>query len=185
MHRPASAGILGLVALLISITAAVAQQSWQVHSNPRYGFSLSYPASLFTLNQTSEAGDGHVFNAPSQNARLLVGVIANQDGYTPSSYFDYVASTSYAGSQITYRRIGRSWFAISGEKDGTVFYEKVQFSCNSALISSFAVVYPAANSSVINPVIERMEDSFRSARNCRASKVSAPAALRPEVHKPG
>ena len=178
MHRNAFAGILGFVAFLMTFTAVSAQQNWQVHTNARYGFSLAYPAALFALEKTSEAGDGHIFNAPSQDARLLVGVIVNEDGYTPASYFNYVASTSYAGRTVTYRQIGPTWFAISGEKDGMVFYEKVQFSCNSRLISSFAVIYPAANQRVINPAIERMENSFRSARRCSATKVSAPAGGR-------
>ena len=185
MHRHASAGILGFVAFLTSLTPAVAQQSWQVHNNLRYGFSLAYPSPLFALATTSEQGDGHIFSAPSQNARMLAGVIVNQDGYTPASYFKFVASTSYAGYKVTYRKIGPSWFAISGEKGDTVFYEKVQFSCNSTLMTSFAVIYPAASQRVINPAIERMENSFRSARNCRAANVSAPPALPGGSRKPG
>jgi hypothetical protein len=178
MYRSTFTGIASLVALWMTITAAGAQQNWQVHTNARYGFSLAYPASLFALEKTSENGAGHVFNAPSQDARLLVGVIVNEDGYTPASYFKFIASTSYAGRAVTYRKLGPTWFAISGEKDGKVFYEKVQFSCNSRLISSFAVIYPAANQRVINPVIERMENSFRSARRCGATKTSTRGASR-------
>jgi hypothetical protein len=185
MHRHVSAGILGFVTLLMSITAADAQQNWQVHNNLRYGFSLTYPSPLFALATTSEQGDGHIFDAPSQNARLLAGVIVNRDGHTPASYFKFVASTSYAGYKVTYRKIGPSWFAISGEKDDTIFYEKVQFSCNSTLITSFAVIYPAANQRVINPAIERMENSFRSARNCSAANVSAPPPMPGGSRKPG
>ena len=173
MHRFASAGSLSFVAILMTIAAASAQQSWQILSNTRYGFSLSFPAPLFSLDRTSEAGDGHILTAPSQNARLLAGVIVNEDQHTPASYFDYIASTSYADYTVTYRRVGATWFAISGEKEGVVFYEKAQFSCNATLISSFAIVYPAANQRVINPVIERMENSFRSARNCAAAKAPA------------
>jgi hypothetical protein len=175
MRRLASTVGLALLAVLAAITPSGAQQHWQVQNNPRYGFSLAYPAPLFALERTSEAGDGHIFTAPSQGARLLAGVIINEDRHTPASYFDYIATTSYAGSTITYRRIGPTWFAISGEQDGRVFYEKVQFSCNGALISSFAVVYPAASQRVINPVIERMENSFRSASNCAAGKLPPPA----------
>jgi len=133
MHRNTFAGILSFAALSMTVAEVGAQQNWQVHTNARYGFSLAYPAPLFALEKTSETGDGHIFSAPSQDARLLVGVIVNEDGYTPASYFNYVASTSYAGFAVTYRKIGPTWFAISGEKDGKIFYEKVQFSCNSRL----------------------------------------------------
>jgi hypothetical protein len=156
-------------AVLVSSAVGLGQEGWRVHTNSRYGFSLAYPTSIFELRRTSEAGDGHLFEAPRQDARLLVGVIVNQEGYSPSSYFSFVATQSYAGYAITYRKIGPSWFAISGQKDGKIFYEKVQFSCNSRLISSFALIYPAASQRVINPTIERMEDTFRSARNCSAT----------------
>lgn len=162
----------GLTALLISITlltstsAAMGQEKWRVYNNVRYGFSLTYPASIFELEKTSQAGDAHIFNAPRQNARLLVGVIVNYDGYTPASYFNYVASRSYVDYAITYRKIGPSWFAISGQNADRIFYEKVQFSCNSRFINSFALIYPVSRQRVINPIIERMENTFRSARNC-------------------
>ena len=168
MTRSAT-GILVGITLLSSSTVGLSQEGWKVHNNSRYGFSFSYPASIFALGQTSEAGDAHIFDAPRQDARLLVGALVNHDGYTPTSYFNYVASRSYADYAITYRKVGPSWFAISGEKDGKIFYEKVQFSCNSRLISSFALIYPAASKRVIDPVIERMEDTFRSARNCDAT----------------
>jgi hypothetical protein len=153
-------------ALLLTTTAAFSQDEWRVHHNKQYGFSLTYPASIFALSKTSDAGDAHIFNAPRHDARLLLGVLVNHDGYTPSSYFSYVASRSYPGYAVTYRKVGPSWFAISGEKDGKIFYEKVQFSCNSRLISSFVVVYPTSRQRTINPLIERMENTFRSARNC-------------------
>jgi hypothetical protein len=166
MQRHAVASILTAIALMVSPSSLRSQQTWEVHSNPRYGFSLEYPNSLFSLERSSAAGDGLVFKAPNLDALLLVGVIVNDEQYKPAGYFEYIASTSYAGYDITYRKIGPTWFAISGEKDGRIFYEKVQFSCNTGLISSFAMIYPASNQQVLNPVIERMENSFRSARKC-------------------
>ena len=47
--------------------------------------------------------------------------------------------------------MGRTWFVLSGEGDGKVFYEKVMFSCSGRLINSFAMIYPANKQDVFNP----------------------------------
>ena len=149
------------------------QLDWHTHHNPRYGFSLSYPKSVFSLEKTSEAGDGHLFSSRREKARLITGVIVNSERHNPADYLKYVQARSYGNYKITYRKSGESWFAISGTRGGLIFYEKVQFSCGGKLISSFAVIYPTASQRTINPIIERMENSFRSARYCDGAAVSA------------
>lgn len=69
--------------------------------------------------RTSEAGDG-----------------------TIASYQEFVARKSYADYQIHYRPRGNTWFVLSGEGNGKIFYEKVVFSCGGRLINSFALMPP-------------------------------------------
>ena len=175
-----------VAALLWPLDAARSGDDWVVHQNARYGFSISYPASLFAIEKTSEAGDGHIFYAAKLDARLLAGVLVNQDDHSPASYLDFIANRSYPGYTISYRKLGSSWFALSGQNGEKIFYEKVQFSCSGRLISSFAVIYPISSRTVINPVIERMEDSFRSARHCSSGpiKALAPPAPPPRAKAP-
>lgn len=170
MSRRRAAAALGALILSISASSVLGAETWGDYSNARFDFRISYPTSLFALERTTPAGDGHIFHAPSQDARLLVGVLVNSDRFTSEQYIKYVEATSYAGFAVTYRKTGSGWLAISGKKDDKIFYEKVQFSCGGNLISSFAVIYPAANQSTIGPIIERMENSFRSARNCAAAE---------------
>ncbi len=48
-----------------------------------------------------------------------------------------------------------------------MIYEKVMFSCAGKVINSFAVVYPIAERSFYDPIVETIEDSFRpSAAGC-------------------
>jgi hypothetical protein len=156
-------GLLGL------ITAAHAREpdkagDWTDYRNPRFGFSLSYPATLFVVERTSEAGDGRVFASRAGDARLLVGALPNRDGYSAKSYQDYIARTSYADFRIDYRRLGDTWFALSGEGNGKIFYEKVMFTCSNKLINSFAIIYPAERRALFDPVVERIENTFKPGR---------------------
>ncbi len=149
---------------------------WQSYRNERFGLSLSYPSDVFQIERTSEAGDGVVFAAHGTDARMLVGALPNRDGQSVAAYQDFVARKSYAAYRIHYRPRGATWFVLSGEGDGKIFYEKVVFSCGGRLINSFALIYPAADRQTFDPIVERVEDTFRAgAAGCQQG-----AALPPE-----
>ena len=135
--------------------------SWQPYRNERFGLSLSYPADVFQLERTSGAGDGVVFVARGTDARLLVGALPNSDQQTTASYQEFIARKSYADYQIHYRPLKTSWFVLSGEGNGRIFYEKVMFSCSGRLINSFALIYPAEQRHIFDRIVERIERTFR------------------------
>ena len=82
----------------------------------------------------------------------------NDSGYTAATYQDYIARHSYGQYQIGYRRLGKTWFVLSGEGNGRIFYEKVMFTCAGRLINSFAMIYPFDQRHLFDPVVERIED---------------------------
>ena len=149
--------------------------SWPQYRNERYGFSLHFPSSVFAVEKQSEAGDGQVFVSKDGEARLLVGALKNADALTPSAYQEFIARESYAAYSISYRRGGETWFVMSGEGNGKTFYEKVMFSCSGRLINSFAMLYPTEQRKAYDPIVEKIENSFRPAAQCGAQ--SAPLAV--------
>ena len=155
-----------LIILLFSVPLGAQEGTspggWQSYRNERFGLSLSYPGEVFQIERTSEAGDGVVFRARGTDARMLVGALPNRDRHTVATYQDLVARKSYAAYQIHYRPRGNTWFVLSGEGDGKIFYEKVVFSCGGRLINSFALIYPAADRQTFDPIVERVEDTFRA-----------------------
>jgi mannose-6-phosphate isomerase-like protein (cupin superfamily) len=146
----------------LSAQQVVSPGGWQSYRNERFGLSLSYPGEVFQLERTSEAGDGVVFRARGTDARMLVGALPNRDRHTVATYQNLVARKSYAAYQIHYRPRGNTWFVLSGEGDGRIFYEKIVFSCGGRLINSFALIYPAADRQTFDPIVERVEDTFRA-----------------------
>ena len=155
-----------LIILLFSVPLGAQEGTspggWQSYRNERFGLSLSYPGEVFQIERTSEAGDGVVFRARGTDARMLVGALPNRDRHTVATYQNLVARKSYAAYQIHYRPRGNTWFVLSGEGDGKIFYEKVVFSCGGRLINSFALIYPAADRQTFDPIVERVEDTFRA-----------------------
>jgi hypothetical protein len=160
-----------LVAFVVSVAAAQAQyraNEWVPYTNERFGFSLRYPGDVFELERSSEAGDGQAFAGRRGHGRLLVGALANTDGYTVESYRRFISEQSYSAYNISYTQRGQAWFVLSGEGNGTVFYEKVMFSCGGSIINSFALLYPVASKSHFDPIVEGIEKTFRPGAACTA-----------------
>jgi hypothetical protein len=161
---------------------------WVRYHNQRFGFRVDYPADLFHVERTSEAGDGRVFAARDGEARLLVGALRNEDEHSPKSYQDFLARDSYPEYKISYRPLGEDWLVLSGEGGGKVFYEKAMFSCKGQLISSFAMIYPAAQRDRFDPIVARVANSFVPGRApCEASDAQprrGPAPPRPAKAEP-
>jgi hypothetical protein len=68
---------------------------------------------------------------------------------------------------ITYHPRGRSWFVLSGRRGDQIYYEKVIFSsCSGHVVNVLAIAYPEAQRDLFDPVVERMDDSFKSGRGC-------------------
>jgi hypothetical protein len=137
--------------------------------------SRPFPSQVFTVGKKSDAGDATVFVSKDGEARLLVGALKTQRLKPPK----IMRSTSPANYNVTYRRGGDSWYVLSGEGKGKTFYEKVMFSCGGKLINSFAMLYPTEQSKTFDPIIERIEDSFRSGPQC-APRSAARTLLAPK-----
>jgi hypothetical protein len=140
--------------------------TWTAHRNERYGFSLQYPTDIFSPERSSEAGDGTVFSSADGQAKLLVGALPNEDGQSVAAYQDYVQRNSYADFAVDYHPLGSNWFVLSGDGGGKTFYEKVMFSCDGRLISSFALIYPTADKRRFDAIVEGIQATFRPGRNC-------------------
>jgi hypothetical protein len=169
VSKRAALRIAALVSIFGAISGGVgaAPRDWTEYRNERFGLRLEYPADLFVVERQTEAGDGQVFVAAGGKARLLVGGLVNATGYTAATYQTYIARHSYGDYKLGYRRLGQTWFVLSGEGNGRIFYEKVMFTCGGRLINSFAMIYPIDQRHIFDPIVERVEDTFRPARNCK------------------
>ena len=68
--------------------------------------------------------------------------------------------------EITYQPRGRSWFVLSGYRGDQIYYEKVMFSCGARVVNILAIAYPTSERHQFDPVVERMEDTFKPSDEC-------------------
>ncbi len=111
---------------------------WQTFQVPEYGTHVEYPARLFAPVGESEKGIGQRFEREDGRAVLSIYARENQDDDTPASYL----RKNLRQPMLDYERVTRSFFAISMERDGTIFYSRCNFSARRSTIHCFDLVYP-------------------------------------------
>lgn len=147
-------------------TSTQGQEETATYTNKRFGFMLSYPTAHFKPKEPLSE-DGRLWISHDGHARLLAGALPNADGMNLMDYRELVLKESYAGAEIDYAPTRDSWFVLSGTRDGTMFYERVTFSCGGRLINSWAILYPAAEREVYDRIVEKVARSYRVGRsNC-------------------
>lgn len=145
----------------IAVPSAQARDlDWTEHRNDRFGLQLVYPADVFKPQRKTDRGDGELFLSADGKAKLVFGALENSQNHSPASYQKSIAQQSYPGFKLDYLPIGNTWSVLSGERDGTMFYDKVIFTCHGQRIGRFALVYPVAERSFYDPIVERIEDNF-------------------------
>ena len=156
---------LGFLFLLLTLgpACAVPREDWRVQQNPQFGFSFSYPQSVFTPLQ-SNGLSLHRFVSSAGNAKLVVAAWETK-GRTPEEFKRWMLADS-AGYDITYEPRGRSWFVVSGYRGESIYYEKVTFSCGGRVANVLAITYPISKRDLFDPLVERMEDDFKPGPSC-------------------
>src|SRR5262245_15475360 len=112
---------------------------WRTFVVPQYGTAVDYPAGIFVPAGPPEKGVGQRFDRSDGRAVLSVYSRDNEQGDTPNSYLKRNLRVERAA--IEYQRITRSFFAISMERAGHIYYSKCNFS-RAGAIHCFDLVYP-------------------------------------------
>jgi len=152
------------LAIAFASTSADARQ-WPTHQDPRFGFSYSYPVDMFVPTE-GERPSFYYFGSKEADAKFLVGAWNNEEGTTPEEFKQWMLTHAEGYEDITYQPRGRSWFVLSGHRGDQIYYEKAIFSCSGRVVNVLAIAYPEAERQRFDPVIERMEDNFKSGRHC-------------------
>jgi hypothetical protein len=158
-----AAGLSGVTAVASGAQGLTewGQDEVATYFNKRFGFTLSYPTASFKPREPLSE-DGRVWISHDGTARLLAGALANTDGMTLAEYREFLLKESYAGAVIDYAPVRNTWFVLSGIRDGTVFYERVTFTCSGRLINSWAMLYPEGKKRRYDRILERVARSYRA-----------------------
>lgn len=170
LARPLLAASLlaGAAGLFAAECSAQDRAGLATYRNERHGFTLSYPAAQFVALPAATE-DGRLFVSNDDKARLLVGTLDNTDGKSLAEYREFLLRESYPGAQVDYAPVRDTWFVLSGTaRNGTLFYQRVTFTCGGRSINSWAMLYPAAEKATYDRIVEQVHKTYRvGPGNCR------------------
>ncbi len=153
-----------LAFLSLSLSAHAAD--WQRFVDAEFGSQAVYPAHIFKALPPDPSIPGTSFVSTDGKAKLAIGSWSNGENESPTQFRDKLLSDARYAT-LTYRPRGRSWFVLSGFRGDKIYYEKVIYSCARRVVNAFAIMYPIAQRSLYDSVVERMEDHFRAGQDCR------------------
>ena len=151
--------ILGLL-LAAGWQAQALARDWTTYRNARHGYMIAYPTGTFQDTPQKESEDGRLMVSQDGRARLLVGAFANNEEVTLESYRELLLAESYPGATLDYAPVKARWFVLSGTRDGTMFYERVSFTCGGRLLTSWALLYPVAERRTWDRVVEGIARTY-------------------------
>jgi hypothetical protein len=157
-------GVIAVAAAVAPLAAAVA--GWSSQRDADLGFAYSYPTDLFGRIEGDGKPSFHYFASEESEAKFLVGGWNNAAEQSPDSFKRWMMENVGGYDELTYRPRGRSWFVLSGYRGDSIYYEKVMFSCQGKLVNVFAITYPISQRDIYDPVVERMEDTFKPGSRC-------------------
>ncbi len=178
MHALAKCGLATVVAtsavvsnllLALSVLSSAGAQvggqqpqdlDWQTFQIPEFGTAVDYPAGIFTApHGKAEKGVGQRLNSADGRSVLTVYSRENEDGDTPASYLK--RNLRVARSVLDYERVTRSFFAISSERQGLIFYSRCNFSSEAGgAIHCFDLVYPREERRGWDAIVTRISRSL-------------------------
>ncbi|HWK01250.1 MAG TPA: hypothetical protein VNR41_11145 [Xanthobacteraceae bacterium] len=167
MARPSPALILTIfiiaAALISPAPLSAASDGWQAYANPRFGTHADYPAAIFTRREPPpENGDGQTFTDKDGTAKLSIYGAFNSLENTPRTYVDELIRPRDA---IRYERITKNFFAVSGKRGETIWYQRCNFEGGaSGTVHCFMLEYPAKEKQRWDPIVSRIAKSLRGGK---------------------
>jgi hypothetical protein len=159
-------GVIILLYLAAMSSVSATTPPWAHERDPGLGFDFSYPLNLFQRTEGDGKPSFHYFVSRDAEAKLMVGAWNNEAGQTPSEFKQWLLANTGGYDEMTYVPRGRTWFVISGYRGDDIYYEKVMFSCAGSVVNIFAITYPQGLRHQYDPVVEKVEDSFRPSNRC-------------------
>jgi hypothetical protein len=135
--------------------------TWGAYRNARLGFTLRYPADVFTSGKNEVENDDRLLTSRDGRALLRIFAMPNRATNTISLYRRSLIAERYADATFDYTPQRDNWFVLSGRVGEEMFYERITFSCDRRSIHGWLLVYPLAERPFFDAIVEEIHRSYR------------------------
>lgn len=138
------------------------------YCNARFGYCIDYPKLLVIPQPEAENSDGRVFTDKSDNEVIRVYGTLILDPEDDSSDNKTVLQHQFSkevkeqqkdGLKISYQKLGKAFYVLSGIKEHKIYYLKTIENANG--FARFILQYDLKDSAVYNPISDAVSKSFR------------------------
>lgn len=134
--------------------------------NERFGFHVDYPSQVLFPQGESDNGDGQVFSSKNSENTLRVyrdyqNLLDPEINFTiQEAYNIYSKSNSpeYPKRTVTYKKLGKRYFVVSGYDNGKIFYQKTILS--NEILATCVLTYKESEREFYDKISERIFKSF-------------------------
>jgi outer membrane biosynthesis protein TonB len=133
---------------------------WTVFVEPSLGTRMDLPSAVFaTADGAAYRGVGRQFKTADGRAAVAIYSQRNNQRDTPASYLR--KNFSFPRTTVTYERVTRDFFAVSGVRDDKIFYSRCNVSATGGTLHCFDMQFPAAEKAAWDAIVTRMSRSLR------------------------
>jgi hypothetical protein len=126
--------------------------AWSTYANPRFGYSICYPADLKPQREPDN-NDGRKFNDANGTELLVFAQYALNRSLAAWTAYEATAYTGKKG-KITYRAGKANWLVSGTAGASSQFYMKSVKRGDTFV--TFQLKYPASRAPQLRPVVERL-----------------------------
>jgi hypothetical protein len=133
---------------------------WTKFVEPSLGTRMDLPSAVFsTADGAAYRGVGRQFKTADGRAALAIYSQRNDNRDTPASYLR--KNFVFPRAAVSYERVTRNFFAVSGTREGMIFYSRCNISPTGATLHCFDMQFPAAEKTAWDAIVTRMSLSLR------------------------
>ena len=147
-----------ILTLTLALHARGEELKWKKYENGRFGFVLSYPASLSAGPEPTNGGGREFHSADKEfSVASFAHFFVPESGDSFETRWKEELKTPDV--TITYKKKTHTWYVVSGvTKDGTEYYHKLY--TKGSNWAAFHITYPHAKNKKYDPWVSRIEKSF-------------------------
>ncbi|HEY1245353.1 MAG TPA: J domain-containing protein [Hyphomicrobiaceae bacterium] len=138
-----AAALAGYSEALAGLSDPARAAIWRTYRDPRFDFSLRYPAGIFTLDAARSDANVHTFVSRDGRAVLRIVAAENTARIALADLRRALMKGRYAGAAFDSAPRRRHWFALSGTRGDEVFLERITYSCDGKSMHGWQMLYPA------------------------------------------
>ncbi|MEP9387170.1 hypothetical protein [Mesorhizobium sp. KR9-304] len=145
--------------------ASVSSDSfWRRYGNARFGYWIDIPPGFSAITE-AENGDGGTSKSEDGKVDLSVWGSHITEGDFAAEIWNRIELSNANGWKITYQKKTDEWASWSGTKGNRIMYQRAIALCDSQA-AFFLLEYDHAEVAALDPMVERLVESFKSGEDC-------------------